>query len=92
MVAALVFFATAQRLRTMARDIHLTAEDGLEGFKSLLLASFIDATNIVVELLDAEHVTMVSDGHTLHTIGNSLVNQSLDARLAIQYRIICMYV
>jgi hypothetical protein len=44
-----------------------------------------------MELLNAEHVTMVSDGHALHSVGNSLVNQFLDARLSVKYRIIGMY-
>ena len=76
----------------MARDIHLAAEDGDKGVQPFLLATFVDAAYIVVKLLDAEHVTMVSDGHTPHTIGNSLVYQSLDARLAVQDRVICVYV
>jgi hypothetical protein len=45
-----------------------------------------------VKFLDAEHVTMVGNGHAAHTVGYSLVNQPFNARLTVQNRVICMYV
>ena len=77
---------------TSSGHIHLTSEDGLERFQSLFLPCLVDTIADIMELLNAEHVTMVSDGHALHAVGNSLVNQFLDARLSVQNRIIGMYV
>ena len=90
-VAALVLLAVLLLLQSMAGDIHLTTEDGLEGFQALFLATFIDATHIVMKFFDTKHVAMVGDGHAAHAIAHGLVYQFLDARLTIKYRVICMY-
>ena len=81
-----------QQFRTVTGHIHLTSEDGLEGFQTFFLAAFVDAPNIVVEFLDTEHVAMIGYRHASHAVAYSLVNQSLDARLAVQDRVVCMYV
>ena len=73
-VAALVFLAAAQRLRAVARHVHLAAEDGLEGLQTLLLASFVHAHHDVVKLLDAEHVAVVGDGHAAHAVLQRLIH------------------
>ena len=74
-VAALVFLAPSQRLRTVTRDIHLAAEDGDERFQPLFLPLLVDVDAVVVELLDPEHVAVVGDGHALHAVGYRLVNE-----------------
>ena len=47
---------------------------------------------VVEELLDAEHISMVSDGHSAHSVGHSLVNKALDAGLSVQYRVVRVHV
>jgi hypothetical protein len=69
----------------VSRDVHLATEDGFEGFLSFLLPTLIDAAYVVVKLLDAEHIAMIGNGHTTHTVGNSLVYKPLNARLTIEY-------
>ena len=81
-----------QRLRTITRDIHLTAKDRFERFQPLLFATLVDAAHIVMEFLDAEHVSMVGNGHASHTIADGFVHQSFDTGLSIKYRVIGMYV
>ena len=91
-VAALVLLAAAKRLRAVARHIHLAAEDGLEGLQSFLLAAFVHVVHNVVELLDAEHVSVVGDGHAAHAVADGFVHEVLDFRLSVEYRIVRMYV
>ena len=47
--------------------------------------------NVVGEFFDAEHVTMVSHRDASHTVLHSLVHQAADTGLAIQQRILSMY-
>ena len=91
MVAALVLLAVLLLFPSMAGDIHLTTEDGFEGLQPLFLATLVDATHIVMKFFDTKHVAMVGDGHAAHAIAHGLVDQFLDARLAVEYRVICMY-
>ena len=91
-VAALVFAAVLLLLGAMLGHIHLAAEDGLEGFLARLLALFVDADTVVVELLDAEHVAVVGDSHAPHAVGNGLVDEFRNLGLAVQDGIVCMYV
>ena len=79
MVTTLMFLITLERLRAIARNIHLATENGLERFQSLLLATFVDTIHIVVKFFDTEHITVIGDSHTFHAITNSLVYQSLNA-------------
>ena len=69
----------------MTRHIHLTAEDGLEGFLPVLLPLLVQPHYNVVELLDAEHIAMVCHGHALHAVLPGLVYKFLDARLSVEY-------
>ena len=70
--------------------IHLTAYDGLERFQSLFLSAFVHLGAIVAKLLDAEHHTMVGNGHTLHAISNSLVHKTGNPGLTIKNGILGM--
>ena len=72
--------------------IHLTSEDGFKWFQSFLLPLLVDTNADIMKLLHAEHITMIGDGHALHAVSDSLVDQFLDTGLSIQYRIICVYV
>ena len=72
--------------------IHLAAEDGLEGFLPLRLALFVHPVDIVEELLHAEHVAMIRDGHTLHAVGNGFIHQTGDGSLTVQQRILGVHV
>ena len=85
MVATLMALVVLERLRAIARHIHLAAEDGNERGQPLLLTAFVDAPYVVMKFLDTEHVAVVGDGHAPHAVANSLVHQPFDARLTVQY-------
>ena len=78
MVAAQVLLGLLQALVTTTGHIHLTPEDGFEGFLSSILSLFVHALADVVKFFDAKHVSMISDGHALHTIVYRLVNKSFN--------------
>ena len=90
-ITALMLLVVFQQLRTIARHVHLTTKDGLEGLQTVFLAAFVDAADIVVKLLDAEHVAMIGYRHASHAVAYGLVNQAFDARLTVQDRVVCMY-
>ena len=75
MVTALVFLAVLLFLPPVSGYVHLAAENGFKGFQAFLLASFVDACTVVEELLDAEHIAVVGNRHTLHTVADGLVHQ-----------------
>ena len=83
-VAAQVFLAFLQVHVTATGHIHLTAEDRLERLQSVLLTLFVYAVADVMKFLNAEHVTVICDGHTLHAVGNGLIDKLLDARLSVE--------
>ena len=60
----------------VAGNVHLATENRFERLESFLGSFSVYAIAVVEELLDAEHIAMVGDGHTLHSVANSLVNES----------------
>ena len=88
-VSASVIFVL-HLLMPMTRHIHLAPENGLERLQSLFLSLSVHIMAIVMKLLDTEHITMVGNSHTLHSVGNRLIHKLLDARLSIEQRIIGM--
>ena len=90
-VTAAVTVFTHLVLLAVARHIHLASEDGLERFKPFLCPFPVNAITAVEEFLYAEHVAVVGYGHTLHAVGNSLVNELRNARLSVEYGVVCMY-
>ena len=91
-VAAHVAFLLNAVALAAVGNIHLAAEDGLEGFLALSLQLPVDFVAVVVQLLHTEHVAVVGDGHSLHAVGYSLVDNLLHGRLSVEDGIICMYV
>ena len=79
-------------LLSVTCHIHLTSEDGLERFKSIFLSPSIDLVAIVEEFLYSKHVSMVSDSHSLHAVGNSLIYELGNTRLSVKYGVVCVYV
>ena len=92
MVAAHVALVALESLLTVARHIHLTAEDGLERGLALVLELAVDGLAVVEELLDAEHIAVVGDGHAAHTVGHSLVYEPLHGRLSVENGVVCVNV
>jgi hypothetical protein len=45
-----------------------------------------------VKFFDAEHVTVIGDGHALHAIFYRLVDKPFYARLSVEYGVVGMYV
>ena len=73
-IAAIILFGLLQALVATTRHIHLTAEDGLKGFEPVFLSLFVHTVADVVKFLNAEHIAMVGDGHTLHAITNGFIH------------------
>ena len=74
------------------RHIDLTAEDRLDNRESGLRTCLVLLGCYVEEVLDAEHIAVIGDGKTWHTIGGSLGEESADFTLPIEERKLCMYV
>ena len=91
-VAAVVAQLLLLALLLAVGHIHLAPEDGLEGLEPLLLAVFVHTCGDVEELLDAEHVAVVGDGHSAHAVVDGFLHEVLDARLAVEYRVVGVYV
>ena len=72
-------------------DIHLAAEDGLEGLLSLgqLAVLFVDG---IEKLLDTVHVAVVGDGQAGHAVGYCFVDQGINRGLAVEQRVLRVYV
>ncbi len=90
--SALVALVGLTKFLLAVGHIHLTAENGFERLQPFLLAAAVYLIAIVEQLLHAEHVAVVGDGHAAHAVANSLVNQFLDTRLSVEDTIIGMYV
>jgi hypothetical protein len=73
-------------------DIHLAPEDRLERFLPFRLPLLVYRGTIVGEFLDTIHDTMISDGHTFHSVFDSLVNEMRHLRLSVENTIVCMNV
>ena len=89
-IAALVYLRVTAVGFLSPRHIHLAPEDRLEFRLALVAELAVHLVAVVIEFLNAEHVAMVGDGHTPHTIGNGLVNQFRYARLSVENGIISM--
>ena len=72
--------------------IHLAAENGLEGLLPLRLTLLVHPVDVVEELLHAEHVAVIRDGHTLHAVGDGFIHQTGDGSLSVQQRILGVHV
>ena len=88
MVARIVMHTLILIMHCATCYIHLTSEDRLERLFTLLFPTFIDLSTIVSKLFYAEHYTMISNRHTLHSVCNSLINKACNLRLTIKNRII----
>ena len=92
MITAEVTIRLNHILLVVMRNIHLTTEDWLERFLAISLEFLVDSVTIVKQLLYTEHISMIGNGNTLHSVGNSLVNELTDRRLSVKYGIIRMNV
>ena len=70
--------------------IDLTAYYRLE-MLALCLQFTVLLVTVVLELLNAHHITVISHGNTPHTITYRLVNQLLDIGLAVKQRVLRMH-
>ena len=91
-VSSQVLLSVLQHHVSSTCHIHLATKDRLEWFKSVFFALFVHSVAYVVKFLNSEHVAVVGDGHTLHAVADSFVYKLFDARLSIEYRVVCMYV
>ena len=84
-ISSKVFLCLLQMHVAASCYIHLTSEYWLERFLTFGFSSFVHAIAIVEQFFYTEHVSVVSDSHTSHTVSNSLVNQFLHWRLSVKY-------
>ncbi len=89
--AAAVAFLVGLLGLAAVSHVHLAPENGLEGFLAFALQLLVHLVAVVVELLHAEHVAVVGDGHTAHAVGYCLVYDFVDGRLAVEDREVRMY-
>ena len=91
MITALILSGILQVHVATTGHIHLTAEDGLEGFEALFLALFVHAVADVVKFLNAKHIAVIGDGHAFHAVADSFIYKLLDTRLSVENRVVGMY-
>ena len=84
-IAAKVFLGLFQALVTTTGHIHLTTEDGLEGFETVFLALLVQVETSVMKFFNTEHITVIGDRHASHAVLNSFGYKLLDTRLSIKY-------
>ena len=68
--------------------VHLASEDGLERLLALLLQLTVHLVAVVEQLFHAEHIAMIGYRHTAHAVGNGLVDELLNGRLAVEERVV----
>ena len=90
MVATIVSHGLVLILLGASCDIHLTSEDGLEGFEALRLALLVDLGAAVGQLLHAIHHAMVGDGHAPHAVPDGLLHEVGYLRLAVKDGVVRM--
>ena len=84
---------TIGNLRFLVFTLYLTAFNTGNPFLEVLYLPLWPAVllvDIVGELLDTEHISMVGHGNAFHTILHGLVNQPADTCLTIQKRVLGM--
>ena len=89
-VATIVSHGLVLVLLGASCDIHLTSEDGLEGFEALRLALLVDLGAAVGQLLHAIHHAMVGDGHAPHAVPDGLLHEVGYLRLAVKDGVVRM--
>ena len=72
-IAAKVIFRFTKILIATTGYIHLTSKNRFKGLKAIFLALFVNTIADVMKFFNAEHVSMVGNGHTLHSIANSFI-------------------
>ena len=91
-VTAQVLLMFLQTLIATTSHIHLTAEDGFERFESFFLTTLVHVVTDIVKFLDAEHITVVGDGHAFHAVVDCLIDEPFDTRLSVENGVVGMYV
>ena len=62
------------RFITVSGHVHLASEDGFERFLPFFLEFSVHLVASIEELLNAEHITMIGNGHATHAVGDRLVD------------------
>ena len=78
-------------VRRSLRTVFEGGDPGL-AFGGLVLEFALDLLDVVVELLDTEHVAVIRHGDAGLTVVHGLVHEPLDAGLSVENRILGMYV
>ena len=91
-VSAEVKFLVGLLFLASSCHVYFASEDRFERFQPFLLASLVYLAAIVEELLDAEHVAMVGQGHSLHAVLDRFVYHAAYGGLAIQKGVLRVYV
>ena len=91
-IASEVTVGTHHVFLIVVGNIHFTSEYRLERLQSFSLSLLVDTISVVEKFLDAKHIAVVSDGHTLHSVGNGFVNEFSYWRHAVEDGGACVYV
>ena len=62
------------------------------GLLDLVAAGSVLLLDVIPKLLHTEHITVVGNSNSALAVGNGLIDELCDARLAIQQRILCVNV
>ena len=84
MIAAHVAFFLHLILFPATRHIHLASQNRLERLLTGLLTFFVYALTIIIEFLYTEHVAVIGDGHTFHSVADGLIHKALHPGLAVE--------
>ena len=89
-----LFFALGDLRGGIGTGLRAVAQGGDAGLRlgGLVLAFALDFLDVVVELLDTEHVAVVRHGDAGLAVGHGFVHEPLDAGLSVEDRILRMYV
>lgn len=69
----------------VAGYIHLAAENGL--YLLVFVELLVNLCHIVGKLLDAEHVAVICKSEATHSVGDGLVDKTLDGSLTVKERV-----
>ena len=78
----------------ICRRLRAVAEGGDPGFAfgDFAFEFSLDLLDVIVKLLDTEHIAVVRHGDAGLSVGHGLVHEFLDAGLSVENRILGMYV
>lgn len=82
MSASIVFVGVSVQI--FVGYVHLATENGDEGVFASVLELAVFLVYVIEKFFNAEHVAVVGDGQTRHTVGDCFIYELIDGRLTIE--------